>query len=62
MPTDLILTIDVVQPLLQQLFPKAPRGPHIAPLAADASTRRYFRIHLGRACCRFPGLVRHDGV
>ena len=45
MPTDLILTIDVVQPLLQQLFPKATRGPHIAPLAADASTRRYFRIH-----------------
>jgi len=33
-----------VQPLLQQLFPNAAGLPRIAPLAADASTRRYFRI------------------
>jgi len=39
------LTVPTVQPLLQQLFPKAAGLPHIAPLAADASTRRYFRIH-----------------
>ena len=31
-------------PLLQQLFPKAVCVPHITPLAADASTRRYFRL------------------
>jgi N-acetylmuramate 1-kinase len=45
MHTGTILTMEAVQPLLQQLFPKATRGPRIAPLAADASTRRYFRIH-----------------
>ena len=45
MHTDTILTIDVVQPLLQQLFPKVAQLPRITPLAADASTRRYFRIH-----------------
>jgi aminoglycoside/choline kinase family phosphotransferase len=45
MHTDTMLTIDAVQPLLQQLFPKAAQVPRIAPLAADASTRRYFRIH-----------------
>ncbi len=45
MHTDTMLTIDAVQPLLQQLFPNAARIPRIAPLAADASTRRYFRIH-----------------
>jgi aminoglycoside/choline kinase family phosphotransferase len=45
MHTDTVLTVDAVQPLLQQLFPKAAHVPHIAPLAADASTRRYFRIH-----------------
>jgi N-acetylmuramate 1-kinase len=45
MPIDSMLTVDAVQPLLQQLFPKAAHVPHIAPLTADASTRRYFRIH-----------------
>ena len=45
MPTDIMLTVDAVQPLLQQLFPKVVRGPRIVPLAADASTRRYFRVH-----------------
>jgi len=45
MHTDTMLTLDAVQPLLQQLFPKAAHIPRIAPLAADASTRRYFRIH-----------------
>jgi len=45
MHTDAILTMNAVQPLLQQLFPKAAGMPRIAPLAADASTRRYFRIH-----------------
>ena len=37
--------MDAVQPLLQQLFPKASQVPRIAPLTADASTRRYFRIY-----------------
>ncbi len=45
MHTDTSLSMDAVQPLLQQLFPKADRVLRIAPLAADASTRRYFRIH-----------------
>ena len=45
MHSDTILTMDTVQPLLLQLFPKAAHVPRIAPLAADASTRRYFRIH-----------------
>jgi aminoglycoside/choline kinase family phosphotransferase len=45
MPTDTMLTVDAVQPLLQQLFPTAAHVPRIALLAADASTRRYFRIH-----------------
>jgi hypothetical protein len=45
MHTDTRLTMDAVPPLLQQLFPKAAGVPRIAPLAADASTRRYFRIH-----------------
>ena len=39
------LIMDAVQPLLQQLFPKASQVPRIAPLTADASTRRYFRIY-----------------
>src|SRR5262249_17531914 len=45
MHTDTMLTMDAVQPLLQRLFPKAAHCARIAPLAADASTRRYFRIH-----------------
>jgi N-acetylmuramate 1-kinase len=45
MHTDTMLTVDAVHPLLQQLFSKAAHVPRIAPLAADASTRRYFRIH-----------------
>jgi len=45
MHTDTMLTIAAVHPLLHQLFPKAAQAPHIAPLTADASTRRYFRIH-----------------
>lgn len=44
MYVDTSLTVDVVQPLLQQLFPRAARTPRLAPLAADASTRRYVRI------------------
>src|SRR5499427_8884994 len=44
MLTDTMLTVDAILPLLQQLFPKAAHVPRIAPLAADASTRRYFRI------------------
>ena len=45
MHADTTLTVPTVQPLLQQLFPRAARLLRIAPLAADASTRRYFRIH-----------------
>jgi len=45
MHTDTILTIDAVQPLLQQCFSSSAHVPRMAPLAADASTRRYFRIH-----------------
>ena len=45
MHADTTLTVQTVQPLLQQLFPRAARVPRIAPLAADASTRRYFRLH-----------------
>ena len=45
MPTDTTLTVPTVQPLLHQLFPTAAGLPRIVPLAADASTRRYFRIH-----------------
>ena len=45
MPTDTTLTVPTMRPLLHQLFPTAVGLPHIAPLAADASTRRYFRIH-----------------
>src|SRR5262245_60012831 len=45
MHPDTTLTVPTVQPLLLQLFPKAASLPRIAPLAADASTRRYIRIH-----------------
>ena len=45
MRTDTTLAVPTVQPLLRQLFPTTAGLPHIAPLAADASTRRYFRIH-----------------
>jgi len=54
MHTDARLTKDAVQPLLQQLFPKATQIPRIAPLAADASTRRYFRIHWDEPAGRYP--------
>src|SRR5919199_6230793 len=54
MHTDTMLTVDAVQPLLQQLFPKAARGPRIAPLAADASTRRYFRLHWDGPAAGYP--------
>lgn len=34
-----------MQSLLATLFPQAQSAPAITPLAADASTRRYFRVH-----------------
>lgn len=54
MYTDIMLSMDAVQPLLQQLFPKAAPVPRIVPLAADASTRRYFRIHWGEPAVGCP--------
>jgi aminoglycoside/choline kinase family phosphotransferase len=54
MHTDTMLTVDTAQPLLQQLFPKAAHGPRIVLLAADASTRRYFRIHLDKPAAGCP--------
>src|SRR5262245_15910165 len=54
MPTDSMLPVDAVQPLLQQLFPKAADVSRIAPLAADASTRRYFRIHWDAPAASYP--------
>jgi aminoglycoside/choline kinase family phosphotransferase len=38
------LTVEVVQPFLQEWFPQARGFPSLLPLAADASTRRYFRL------------------
>ena len=38
------LTLQDIQPLLDTLFPPAPEFPTMTPLAADASTRRYFRV------------------
>lgn len=35
---------DTLRPFLQTLFPQAPGQATLTPLAADASTRRYFRI------------------
>jgi len=55
MQADPALAVDVVQPLLQQFFPKAARVPRLAPLAADASTRRYFRIHWDAPPAGYPG-------
>lgn len=37
--------IQTVQSLLQEWFPQAQGSPYLLPLAADASTRRYFRVH-----------------
>ncbi len=54
MHADTTLTVHAVQPLLQQLFPRAARVPRIAPLAADASTRRYFRIHWDEPTAGYP--------
>ena len=54
MPTDAMLTVDAVQPLLQQLFPKAAHIPRMAPLVADASTRRYFRIRWDVPAAGYP--------
>jgi aminoglycoside/choline kinase family phosphotransferase len=39
------VTAQVVHLWLQELFPEAPGAPVLTPLAADASTRRYFRLH-----------------
>lgn len=44
MRTDHPLTVQAVQPLLQECFPRARGTPHLLPLAADASTRRYVRV------------------
>lgn len=38
------LTREQVQPWLAELFPDAATGLSVLPLAADASTRRYFRV------------------
>ena len=54
MHTDTTLTVHTVQPLLQQIFPKALRVPHITPLATDASTRRYFRLHWNEPTAGYP--------
>ncbi|MGQ4808965.1 N-acetylmuramate/N-acetylglucosamine kinase [Candidatus Entotheonellaceae bacterium PAL068K] len=39
------LTVQTIQLWLRKLFPTATGLPRLAPLAADASTRRYFRCH-----------------
>lgn len=38
------LTVQTVQPFLQAWFPGVGSAPRLQPLAADASTRRYFRV------------------
>ena len=38
------LTVQDLRPWLQELFPAATGVPTLTPLAADASTRRYFRL------------------
>jgi len=45
MPTYPTVSMTLVQPFVQQLFPAMTSPPQITPLAADASTRRYFRLH-----------------
>lgn len=44
MPTEQTLTVQQLQGLLRESFPGARGVPTLTPLAADASTRRYFRL------------------
>jgi aminoglycoside/choline kinase family phosphotransferase len=44
MRADRTLTLQTVQPLLREWFPRARGVPRLLPLAADASTRRDFRV------------------
>ncbi len=44
MPAAHSLTVQDIQPVLQDVFPHAHGVPTLRPLAADASTRRYFRL------------------
>ena len=39
------VSMQTVHPLLRECFPQARGVPGLVPLVADASTRRYFRIH-----------------
>lgn len=48
------MTLQTVQPLLRQCFPRAAGVPHLVPLAADASTRRYFRIRWATPAAGYP--------
>lgn len=44
MPSQQPVTIEIIQPLLREWFPHTKGRPDLQPLAADASTRRYFRL------------------
>lgn len=46
--------VEPMQTLLASLFPTAQGVPEITPLAADASTRRYFRAQWSAASARHP--------
>ena len=62
MPTDTMLTVDAVQPLLQQLFPKAAPCPSYCPARSRCVNPTLLPDTLGCARCRLSGLVCHDGV
>ncbi|MGE3539260.1 MAG: aminoglycoside phosphotransferase family protein [Candidatus Tectimicrobiota bacterium] len=49
-----MLTEPYLQRLLQEAFPRARKMPSLTPLAADASTRRYVRLHWGAASAAHP--------
>ena len=51
---DSILTLERLRTFLPALLPGAPGDPSFVPLTADASTRRYYRLHWAAAATGFP--------
>ncbi len=49
-----LVTAQTVQPILHRWFPQAQGALHVQPLAADASTRRYFRVQWSNSAPDFP--------
>ena len=58
------LTLERLQPFLPVLFPGTHENPAFTPLTADASTRRYYRLHWAAPATGYPAscVVMHCDV